>query len=105
MNASASGAWFICLHSGAAVGLSAGITLHFRRWAELPGGEKLHNRYLISDIGGVILGVGLDAGSPDETDALNLMDLGHFLKRRDQILGAARFKLVDEPKPVVGTKA
>jgi hypothetical protein len=84
--------------------IPAGVTLSFKRWAERPGGEKFHNRYLLTDIGGVILGVGLDAGNSGQTDDVNLMDAVQFLKRWDQFNGACAFDLADEPAAIVGTK-
>lgn len=84
--------------------IPTGVTLNFKRWSERPNGEKFHNRYLLTDIGGVIFGVGLDAGSASQTDDVNLMDAVQFLKRWGQFNGACAFDLVDEPKAVVGVK-
>lgn len=84
--------------------IPAGVTLTFKRWAERAGGERFHNRYLLSNIGGVIIGVGLDAGREGQTDDVNLMDAVQFLKRWDQFNGACAFDLVDEPRAVVGEK-
>lgn len=82
----------------------AGITVQFKRWVRKDNGEKFHNRYLLTDLGGVVLGVGLDAGSASETDDVNLMDATQFELRWDQFNGAGAFELADEPAPIVGTK-
>ena len=37
-----------------------GLTLTVSRWKERAGGEKLHNRYILTDIGGVSFLIGLD---------------------------------------------
>lgn len=84
--------------------IPAGVTLTFKRWSERTNGEKFHNRYLLTDIGGVIFGVGLDAGSASQTDDVNLMDAVQFLKRWGQFNDACAFDLIDEPKPIVGAK-
>lgn len=108
----------ICLHCGAkstltffeeraaamAVRIPVGVTVSFKRWKERPNGEKLHNRYLLTDIGGVVFGVGLDAGESGQTDDVNLMDAVQFLKRWDQFNGACAFDLADEPAAIVGKK-
>src|SRR5262249_53913086 len=36
--------------------LPPGLTVSFVRWNERGGGEKLHNRYVLTDLGGVSLG-------------------------------------------------
>jgi hypothetical protein len=40
-----------------------GIQVHIVRWREKDGGEKLHNRDILRDIGGGSFGVGLDDGA------------------------------------------
>jgi hypothetical protein len=42
--------------------LLSGVSVEFVRWRQKAGGDKLHNRYVLTDIGGVSLGVGLDEG-------------------------------------------
>ncbi|MBI2566409.1 MAG: hypothetical protein HYV63_05185 [Candidatus Schekmanbacteria bacterium] len=84
--------------------IAAGVRIRFKRWSERRNGEKLHNRYLLTDIGGVIFGVGLDEGKASQTDDVNLMDAVQFLKRWGQFNDTCAFDLVDEPKAVVGVK-
>ena len=52
-------------------------------WSERAGGEKLHNRYILTDIGGVQFGIGLDDsdGFPGQTDDLYLLDREQFAMR------------------------
>lgn len=85
-------------------GIPSGVRVRFKRWKQRPIGEKFHNRYLLTDLGGVVLGVGLDAGSSEETDDLNLMDATQFNHRWDQFNGSCVFDLADEPAAIVGTK-
>ena len=44
-----------------------GFTLTIRRWRDKKVSENLHNRYILTDIGGVQFGVGLDEYDPDST--------------------------------------
>src|SRR5438046_1918701 len=45
-----------------------GAVVHIRILSQIAGGEKLHNRYVLTDYGGVVFGVGLDSGEPGESD-------------------------------------
>jgi hypothetical protein len=51
-----------------------GLSVCFSQLTEKPGGEKLHNRYVLTDIGGVKFNVGLDDGNDGQTDDVDLMD-------------------------------
>ncbi|QRK07783.1 hypothetical protein JQX13_48715 [Archangium violaceum] len=53
--------------------LPSGVSVEFVRWRQKADGDRLHNRYVLTDIGGVSLGVGLDAGGAGETDDLLLL--------------------------------
>ena len=43
-----------------------GMRVRFVRWKQLPGGDDLHPRYLLTDRGGMTYDVGLDAGKAGE---------------------------------------
>jgi len=43
-----------------------GMKLRFVRWKQLPGGDKIHPRYLLTDLGGLAYEVGLDVGNAGE---------------------------------------
>lgn len=58
--------------------IPAGLRVRFIRLSEKPGGEKLHNRYVLTDLGGVMLGTGLDDGSSGQSDDINLLDPAQF---------------------------
>jgi hypothetical protein len=74
-----------------------GIQVHIVRWREKDGGEKLHNRYILTDIGGVSFGVGLDDGADGETDEVTLLEDKTYQFRRAQYTSPeAAFELVDE---------
>ena len=50
--------------------LPKGYSVEFARLKQREGGEKLHNRYVLTDLGGVSLGAGLDVGGAGESDDL-----------------------------------
>jgi hypothetical protein len=54
--------------------LPGGSDLAVLRLSAKPQGQGLHNRYVLTDVGGVIFGIGLDDGADGETDDLVLMD-------------------------------
>lgn len=59
-----------------------------RRLAERPGGERLHNRYVLTEHGGVSFGAGLDERPDgDATDDLNLLDREPYRQRWRQYSG------------------
>lgn len=82
------------------------MTVEFIRWKQRAGGEKLHNRYVLTELGGVTLGTGLDEGSAGETDDLNLLSYAQYERRWKQFVeDDGSFELVDQPSPVTGTRS
>ena len=74
-----------------------GIQVHVIRWWEKDGGEKLHNRYILTDIGGVSFGVGLHDGTDGETDEVTLLEDKTYQFRRAQYVSPEpAFDLVDK---------
>jgi hypothetical protein len=74
-----------------------GIQVHIVRWREKDAGEKLHNRYILTDIGGVSFGVGLDDSADGETDEVTLLEDKTYRFRRAQYMSPEpAFELVDE---------
>jgi hypothetical protein len=85
--------------------LPRGVSVEFVRWREKTGGERLHNRYVLTDIGGVSLGVGLDAGGPGQTDDLLLLPRAQYeLRWAQYVMANGAFECVDQPSTVVGTR-
>ncbi len=68
--------------------IPAGIQVRFVRWRERAGGEGLHNRYVLTERGGVSLAWGLDEGAPAQTDDLSLLEEGLYRARWEQYCGA-----------------
>ena len=77
-----------------------------RRLRQKQGGEQLHNRYILSDLGGISFGYGLDEGDEGATDDLALMDGDQYERRWAQYDGEppAAFEQEGTPVEVVGTR-
>lgn len=50
-----------------------GLYVNFKRWKQRLDGEKLHDRYLLTDIGGVDFSIGLAEGLKGETQKISLL--------------------------------
>lgn len=88
-----------------AIRLPFGIKVQFRRWKERDGGDRLHNRYALTDLGGVSLGIGLDVGAKGETDDLLLLPHEQYINRWAQYaMEDGSFELSDTPATVQGKK-
>ena len=78
--------------------IPADISVRFIRWKQKIVGEKLHNRFILTDRGGVMFGVGLDDGdgAVGETDDIKLLDDETYKIRWQQYTSGVAFDLVDE---------
>lgn len=77
--------------------LPAGIEIRFKRWRELPGNEKLHDRFILTERGGVQFSVGLDDGSEGEVTNIHILSEELRVSTWDKYLSnAPAFELVDE---------
>ena len=83
-----------------------GMRVLVRRLSERPGGEKLHNRYILTDLGGVSFGIGLDDGDEGATDDVTLLDRDQYMVRWSQYSGdpLAGFEQAERPVEIVGTR-
>jgi len=85
--------------------LPPGITVEFRRWKQRAGSDRIHNRYVLTDLGGVFLGIGLDAGEAGETDDLLLLPQEQYVRRWAQYAEEdGSFDLGDSPAAVTGKR-
>jgi hypothetical protein len=75
--------------------LPAGATLRVHFWSERAGGEKLHPRFLLTELGGLKFDYGLDEGEgPSDTTWVMLMDQGMWeTVRRDYSRPSPSFEL------------
>ena len=69
--------------------IPSGISVNFVQLAEKAGGEKLHNRYIMTEIGGVKFNVGLDDGNEGQTDDVDLMNKAQYELRWSQYADVA----------------
>lgn len=53
--------------------LPVGVSVTFTQWSERPGGDQFHNRYVLTDVGGVEFGTGLDQKPGQATDRVSLL--------------------------------
>lgn len=84
--------------------LPSGLTLIVRRLIDRDGGERQHNRYILTDIGGIQFGVGLDEGAPGSTDDVTRLDADSYRRRMEDYTGASpAFDLEDKVK-IIGIR-
>lgn len=77
--------------------IPVGLELRIVAWRERPRGEKLHPRYILTNVGGVRFEVGLDSGDSGQTCDVSLLDQDLYLKRwADFQLQTAAFDYKDE---------
>jgi hypothetical protein len=83
-----------------------GINVVIKRWKQNESGQRLHNRYILTDIGGVRFGAGLDENRNDpdgDTDEVSLMNRETYLKRWTQYASEKpAFELAEQPITIVG---
>lgn len=88
--------------------LSDHITVEFVRWKQKKGGQRFHNRYVLTDRGGVMFGDGLDDDDGDgagQTDDLHLLTRDQYLLRWAQYVEEnGAFACADRPATVIGTR-
>jgi hypothetical protein len=80
-----------------------GTKVRLHAWRERPGGARLHNRFLITDVGGVQFGDGIEQGEPGHHDRVSILDEPSRAHLWDQYLGCPpAFEAVGEPKEIIG---
>lgn len=70
--------------------IPTGMSLKIIRWSESDMPEGLHNRYILTDRGGVSFQWGLDEGNLGETDDIFLLDGEVYTNRWNQYCAKAR---------------
>jgi hypothetical protein len=66
------------------------------RFEEIGGKEKLHNRYVFTDIGGVFFGIGLAEEDEGHRDDVALLDAELYELRWRQYALLSDFRVMDE---------
>ncbi len=80
----------------------SGMIIKLRRWSQKIGGEKLHERYILTDIGGIKVGPGLDDGNVGETFEATLLDRNLYSQRWADYIFNPAFDLSEEPFLITG---
>ena len=76
-----------------------GLRLALIRLRQKGGGEQLHNRYILTELGGVMFGVGLDEGAQGDTDDILLLDREQYEARwRQYVDDESAF---ERPEPTI----
>lgn len=57
--------------------LPPGYRIELYAWSEKHGGEDFHDRYVLTDLGGIMIGAGLSADGPEESAAFTLLNFEH----------------------------
>ena len=87
----------------------AGQEITIRRLGERKGGEKLHNRYILTELGGVSFGVGLDEAEDlsmaEAVDDLSLLARDQYrLRWRQYADDPPGFNQLEDPIKIVGSR-
>lgn len=64
--------------------LPPGYSIELYAWSEKHGGEDFHDRYVLTDLGGIMIGAGLSADGPGESTAFTLLNFEHAQKLRSR---------------------
>jgi len=67
--------------------LPAGMKVTLHCWKEREGGPRLHNRYILTEIGGVKFGDSIELGGTGHEDHLSILDKPSWEKLWDQYAG------------------
>jgi len=101
----AESAFFRNQAQGLATIIPHGMPVRFKRWRERANGLKLHERYVLTDIGGVKVGPGLDDGLEGENFEAMLLKRNFYERQwSDYILSPGFDPVQEEPITVTGTK-
>lgn len=84
--------------------LPAGLKLTIQRWRQRNLGEKIHERYVLTDIGGVKVGPGIDAGEEGETFEAMLLKRDFYDKAWKNYVQNPGFDPAESPFDITGTK-
>ena len=82
--------------------IPSGYRVKLRRWIARPGGEKFHQRFILSDIGGVEVDPGLDDGKEGESFKVMLLKRKMFEKHWQDFIAAPAFDLAEAPLEIFG---
>ncbi len=82
--------------------IPSGYRVRLKRWVERPGGEKFHQRFILTDIGGVEVDPGLDDGKGGESFKVMLLKRKMFEKHWADYVTVPAFDLAEDSIEIVG---
>ncbi len=80
------------------------LIITLQRWKEREGGEKLHNRYILSDIGGLKVDPGLDDGNPGGSFEAMLLERNLYEKQWNDFISNPAFEKAEAPIVISAAK-
>ena len=82
-----------------------GLKVKVIRWRQRQEGPELHDRYIITDIGGVEFSKGLDIGKKGATEKITLLGKKSYTLYWHRYCGSSPdFDSADEPLEIIGNK-
>lgn len=69
--------------------LPPGYHIELFAWSEKQGGEDFHDRYVLTDLGGIMIGAGLSADGAEESAAFTLLNFEHAQELRGRFTEAS----------------
>lgn len=69
--------------------LPSGVEVTLHCWTERAGGPRLHNRYLITEVGGVKFGDGIELGDAGHQDRVSILEESSRTKLWDDYVGSS----------------
>ncbi|MFT3695697.1 MAG: hypothetical protein QM831_21345 [Kofleriaceae bacterium] len=85
--------------------LDLGRTTTVHTWGQRPGGQRLHNRYLLTNIGGVKFGDSVERGQAGERDHISILDESSRAELWSQFIDpAGAFDRIGSPVAVTGSR-
>lgn len=83
--------------------LPAGMKVTLHCWKDSDTGRRFHNRYLLTEVGGIKFGDGIEVGGKDEEDHLSILDEPSRIALWNQYLGTPpAFEPAGDPQEFVG---
>ncbi|MCY4459639.1 MAG: hypothetical protein OXC26_04435 [Albidovulum sp.] len=64
--------------------LPQGYCLELHEWSEVQGGEDFHDRFFLTEVGGLMIGAGFSAEGPAKTATFTLLDVEHAQRLRSR---------------------
>lgn len=85
--------------------LPPGVRVTWHCWAPKEEDQRFHNRFILTDIGGVQFGDSIEKGEPGQVDRLSILDEPSRSKLWEQYLGASpAFDRAGESREFVGAE-